>query len=74
MLSGIGSGGRFSLPEGIGGSLLASLWPRLCAGVDGALDEVEDKVLVRLSSKTPDEYECLEDADEDALDGWRLIE
>ena len=48
----------------------ASLSPRLCPPY--ALEFVEESVLVRLSSKAPEEFEYAVET-VDAFDGWRLL-
>lgn len=50
---------------------VASLIPLLCP--EYPLDAVDEIVLVRLSSKAPEEFEYVEEAVE-AFEGWRLVE
>ncbi len=48
----------------------ASLIPRLCWY---PLEAVDESVLVRLSSNTPEEFEYADEAVE-ALEGWRFVD
>lgn len=55
----------------LGAMTVASLIPRLCP--EYPLDAVDESVLVRLSSKAPDEFEYAVETVE-ALEGWRTVE
>lgn len=50
---------------------VASLSPLLCPAYP--LEAVDESVLVRLSSKAPEEFEYAEET-VDAFEGWRLVE